>query len=124
MTIVEDEGKETRETVALSDLIYTSGSKVAPKVKVTLVCKGKKIVKESTGDGPVNACYKAIASAVKVKAKLLDYSIQSVTEGDDALGEVRVKISANGDNFMGRGASTDIIEASAKAYINAINKAI
>ena len=125
MTIVEDEGgRVVRESLALTDLVYTSGSKVKPKVKITLTYKGKAIVKESTGDGPVDACYKAIADAVKVKAKLLEYTIQSVTQGDDALGEVRVKVCVDGENVMGRGASTDIIEASAKAYINAINKVI
>lgn len=124
MTIVEDEGKTAREVLALVDLVYTSGSKIQPKVKVTLNHKGKKIVQESTGDGPVDACYKAIATASKVKVQLLDYQIKSVTQGNDALGEVGVKIEVNGETVLGRGNSTDIIEASAKAYINAINKAL
>jgi len=124
MAIVEDEEKPAKATLILTDLVYTSGSKVKPQVKVTLTYKGKKIVKESTGDGPVDACYKAIASVAKVKAKLLDYNIRSVTQGDDAQGEVSVKVSVAGKNVLGRAASTDIIEASAKAYINAINKVI
>lgn len=95
-----------------------------PSVTVTLDIKGKTVVKESTGDGPVDACYKAIATATKIKASLLDYSIQSVSQGDDAQGEVRVKISVDEKTVLGRGASTDIIEASAKAYIYAINKAL
>ena len=65
---------------------------------------------------------RAIAAAAKTKVKLLDYNIQSVTQGNDALGEVSVKIEANGQTVLGRGSSTDIIEASARAYINAINK--
>ena len=72
----------------------------------------------------MDACYKAVASVAKVKAKLLDYSIRSITQGDDAQGEVSVKVFVAGKNVLGRAASTDIIEASAKAYINAINKAI
>ena len=124
MAIVEDEGQVSKEMVRLVDLVYTSGTKVQPKVNITLECKGKKVAKESTGDGPIDACYKAIAAAAGVKAKLLDYAIQSVTQGNDALGEVSVKIEVDGETVLGRGASTDIIEASAKAYINAINKAL
>lgn len=122
IAIIEDNVTKTKETIRLTDLNYTSGSCVPPSVTVTLDVKGKKIVKESSGDGPVDACYKAIAKATKIKALLLDYSIQSVTKGDDAQGEVRVKISIDGQTVLGRGASTDIIEASAKAYIYAINK--
>ncbi len=58
----------------------------------------------------------------KLKADLLDYSIKAVTQGKDALGDVTVKVAIEGETVIGRGASTDIIEASAKAYINAINK--
>ncbi|HLD88178.1 MAG TPA: alpha-isopropylmalate synthase regulatory domain-containing protein, partial [Candidatus Omnitrophota bacterium] len=102
----------------------TSGTDIAPKATVKLRAKGKTEEKTSSGDGPVDACYKAIASVTKVKPKLLDYSIRSITQGDDAQGEVSVKVSVAGKNVLGRAASTDIIEASAKAYINAINKAI
>ncbi len=122
LAIVEDEETLAKETIRLLDLVYTSGSKIAPKVTVVLDIQGKKVTKQSSGDGPVDACYKAIAAAAKIKAKLLDYTIQSVTQGDDALGEVSIKVSVGGKNVLGRGASTDIIEASAKAYIHAINK--
>ena len=70
----------------------------------------------------MDACYKAIESVTKLKADLLDYSIKAVTGGKDALGEVTIKVAIEGETVIGRGASTDIIEASAKAYINAINK--
>ena len=80
--------------------------------------------KESSGDGPVDACYKAIEAITKMKGNLLDYGIKSVTQGKDALGEVTVKASFDGEVVIGRAASTDIIEASAKAYINAINKIV
>ena len=76
----------------------------------------------STGDGPVDACYKAIDKMTGSVGKLLDYQIRSVTGGKDALGEVSVKISFKGRIVSGRGASTDIIEASIKAYVNAVNK--
>ncbi|MDE2027277.1 MAG: 2-isopropylmalate synthase [Candidatus Omnitrophica bacterium] len=120
--IVEDEGHQTSVAYTLVDLISTSGTNISPEVVVTVLYKGKKYAQKSTGDGPVDACYKAIESLTKLKANLLDYGIKSVTQGKDALGEVTVKVAFEGETVIGRAASTDIIEASAKAYINAINK--
>ena len=74
------------------------------------------------GDGPVDAAYKAIDKIIGVKVELADYSIRAATKGRDAMGEVLVRIRDNGHTIIGSGASTDVIEASAKAYINAINK--
>jgi len=122
LAIVDDKGHLMQAAYTLVDLISTSGTNVAPQVVVTLQHKAKKQSKESTGDGPVDACYKAIESITQLKVNLLDYSIKSVTQGKDALGEVTVKTSIEGVTVIGRAASTDIIEASAKAYINAINK--
>ena len=122
MAIVEDQGHLAHVAFSLVDLISTSGTNIAPQVVVTVEHKGKKQTKESTGDGPVDACYKAIESVTKLKANLLDYGIKAVTQGKDALGEVTIKVAIEGETVIGRGASTDIIEASAKAYINAINK--
>ncbi len=76
------------------------------------------------GDGPVDACYKSIDAITGLKFKLLDYSLKSITGGKDALGEVTVRIKSNKDEVSGRGTSTDIIEASAKAYVNAVNKLV
>ena len=121
VAIAEDEGHLVAETYSLVDLSAQSGTKISPQVNITLKYKGKNIVQRSTGDGPVDACYKAIEAATKLKTKLLDYGIQSVSQGKDALGEVKVKAVIEGKTVTGRGASTDIIEASAKAYINAIN---
>jgi len=80
--------------------------------------------KSSFGDGPVDACYKAIDAITGLKCRLLDYSLKSITGGKDALGEVTVRIKSNKDEVSGRGTSTDIIEASAKAYVNAVNRLI
>ncbi|MDE1920374.1 MAG: 2-isopropylmalate synthase [Candidatus Omnitrophica bacterium] len=120
--IVEDQGHMAHVAYSLADLISTSGTNIAPEVTVTVLYKGKKRSQRSTGDGPVDACYKAIEALTKLKIKLLDYGIKSVTQGKDALGEVTVKVAVEGETVIGRAASTDIIEASAKAYINAINK--
>ena len=83
------------------------------------------------GDGPVDAAFKAIDRITRIRCKLVDYSLRAVSVGKDALGEVTVKIiPVKGQRrgktlsrpITGRGTSTDIIEASAKAYINAVNK--
>ena len=124
VAIVDDEAKAIHKTWELVSLLVTSGTKIAPQVEITLESKGKVYSKKSSGDGPVDACYKAIEAVAKRKAKLLEYGIQSVTQGKDAVGEVTVKVSVDGKSVIGHGASTDIIEASAKAYINAINKVI
>ena len=85
---------------------------------------GKFVESISGGDGPVDACYKAVDKVTSVKGKLIDYQIRSVTSGKDALGEVSVKISSGSRIVSGRGSSTDIIEASIKAYVNAVNKLV
>ncbi len=124
VSIAEDETKFLPNTWQLVSLAVTSGTKIAPKATVAIKSKGKALEKTSSGDGPVDACYKAIDQMVKVKGELLDYSIQSVTHGKDALGEVTVKVRIQGKKYIGHGSSTDILEASAKAYLNAINKMI
>ena len=124
VSIAEDETKFLPNTWQLVSLAVTSGTKIAPKATVAIKSKGKVFEKSSSGDGPVDACYKAIEQSAKVKGELLDYSIQSVTHGKDALGEVTVKVRIKGKNYIGHGSSTDILEASARAYLNAINKMI
>jgi len=124
IAIVEDELKVFQKIWSLVSLMSTSGTNTQPEVNVVLKSKGKTYKKVSSGDGPVDACYKAIDSLTKIKGKLLDYSIQSVTQGKDALGEVTVKVKMKGKNVIAHGTSTDILEASAKAYINAVNKVL
>ena len=124
IAIVEDERKCIKNTWTLVNLVTTSGMNMTPQVEVTLESKGKQYVKNSSGDGPVDACYKAIDLITKMKGELLDYSIQSVTQGKDALGEVTIRAKIKGKKVLAHGTSTDIIIASAKAYINALNKAL
>ena len=78
----------------------------------------------ATGNGPVDAVCKAIQRATGVHATLVDFNVRSVTEGLDSLGEVAVRVEQDGKVFMGRAASTDIIVASAKAYLSAVNRMI
>jgi 2-isopropylmalate synthase len=121
-TIVEEEISKIPEKFQLVDFYITSGNLVKPTASVRLKFGGKADYANSTGDGPVDACYKAIDKITGEKGKLLDYQIRSVTSGKDALGEVSVKVESKGKVISGRGASTDIIEASIKAYLSAVNK--
>lgn len=120
--IIEDEIRIVPQIWQLHYLQVSSATDSSPSANVRLKSKGKILQATSSGDGPVDACYKAIDKLTKIKGALLDYSLRAVTSGKDALGEVSVKIKAKGREVVGRGASTDIIEASAKAYVNAINK--
>ncbi|MCA9400917.1 MAG: 2-isopropylmalate synthase [Candidatus Omnitrophica bacterium] len=122
LAIVDDEVKGVKPVWQLEDLQAYSGMKKQPEVEIVLSSGGKQYTKKASGDGPVNACYKAIDAITKIKGELLDYSIQSVTHGQDALGEVSAKVKIKDKSIIAQGASTDIVVASAKAYINAINK--
>lgn len=124
LSIVEDGIVSIPETFRFEDLTIVSGNKITPEATIGLAKGGKVLKKSSSGDGPVDACYKAIDAITGLKCRLLDYSLKSITGGKDALGEVTVRIVSNKDEVSGRGTSTDIIEASAKAYVNAVNKLI
>jgi 2-isopropylmalate synthase len=93
-----------------------------PHAMVTLVDGGTEHRTEADGSGPVDAAFKAIESVVHSGSDLLLYSVNSITTGTDAQGEVTVRLSREGRIVNGQGADTDIIVASAKAYINALNK--
>ncbi|NLY10850.1 MAG: 2-isopropylmalate synthase [Firmicutes bacterium] len=112
------------EAYQLSRLVINSGNTITSTatVKLTKSDQQKEIEEVSTGDGPVDAAFKAIDRIVDLEFELVDYSLRSVTEGKDAQGEVLVKIRKADQHFTGRGLSTDIVEASVKAYLNAKNK--
>ncbi len=123
-TIVDEEISKIPEKFHLLHFYIASGDQVKPTASIKLKYDNKVLEASSSGDGPVDACYKAIDKITKLSGKLLDYQIRSVTSGKDALGEVSVKIGSKGRVVSGRGASTDIIEASIKAYVNAVNKLV
>ena len=89
---------------------------------VTIEDQGRQVTDAATGNGPVDAAYKAIRRIVGIEPVLESYSIQAVTEATDAIGEARVTLLMDDMKVMGRGASTDVIEASMKAYIDGINR--
>jgi 2-isopropylmalate synthase len=93
-----------------------------PKAEVTVALDGKTEVKEALGDGPVDAAYNAINLAVNDTFVLEEYKLESITGDTDAQAQVVVIIEKNGNRFIGRGQSTDVVEASIEAYINGINR--
>lgn len=122
MAIAQDEVHEMQDKWSLEGLKVVSGMNIAPEVTVTLSSKEGIVQKTRSGDGPVDACYLAIDEITGMKGELSQYSIQSVTQGKDAQGEVRVFVQFGDQKVMGAGTSTDVIEASVRAYLNAINK--
>lgn len=125
LAIIDDEFEASTEPVwVLDDLVTRSGAKIEPEVSIVLKSHGKIFEFKSSGDGPVDSCYKAIDAITNVPGTLLDYSIQSVTKGKDAMGEVTIRVTFQDKTVIGHGTSTDIIVASAKAYINALNKVV
>ncbi len=122
--IVQDEvlRVDVPEKYKLISLFAKGGTDDKPCAKITLEIDGKSVTKEGTGDGPVDAAYKTIASITGTKSKLLKYLVSAITKGTDAQGEVSVKLTEDDHTVTGQGAHTDIIIASAKAYIHALNK--
>lgn len=122
VAIVEDSVRTVTERYHLEYLQVSSGTNIVPSATIKLKYNKKTIEAASTGDGPVDACYKAIDKATGIKGRLLNYSLRAITGGKDAVGDVTVRVRAKGEAITGRGSSTDIIEASAKAYLNVINR--
>ncbi len=120
--IVEDQVGQVPQRWQLEYLHVTSGTQTVPTATVRLRIEDRVLQDAASGDGPVDACYRTIDRITGVQGVLLDYALRSVTGGKDAQGEVTVKIRAAGRVVGGRGTSTDVIEASAKAYLSAINK--
>lgn len=122
LSLVEESTGAPREIYVLDHVQATSGSNMVPTAAVRLTRDGQACHGSSTGDGPVDAVYKTIDHLVDRHPKLVHYAIQAITGGTDAQGEVKVQLAAHGQTVTGRGAHTDIIVASAKAYINALNR--
>lgn len=99
---------------------YSSSSNAT----ITLESDGTRITERMTGDGPVDAAFKAILSIIGEDFKLVDYNVNSITEGKDALGEAIVRLKFNDRTLSGKGVSTDVLEASILAYLDAANKLI
>lgn len=120
--LIFDELFKSYEEIKLKQFQIVSGDKAIPTATVKLNIEGEEVISTSCGDGPVDSALKALEKALGVKSRLKDYSIRSLSQGKDAMGEVRVVIDFDGEEVSGKGTSTDIIEASVKAYLDAYNR--
>ena len=120
--IAQDEKRVSqKETFSLEFIETASGTGKVPQASVKLKKDDKIIETKAEGDGQVDAVCNAINHATQIKTKLLVYNVSSITSGLDSQGEVTIHLEIEGRRIIGRGVNTDIIEASAKAYLNAIN---
>jgi 2-isopropylmalate synthase len=120
--IISEEVYRIPETYHLIELDVRSGTNQKPTATLKLKSGEEIIEKTGYGDGPVDATYKTIAEITGTKSKLLSYNVKGITGGTEAMGEVTVSLEEDGKTVRGYGADTDIIIASAKAYINGLNK--
>ncbi|MBI1884689.1 MAG: 2-isopropylmalate synthase [Chlamydiae bacterium] len=124
VALAEDELAQVPEIFQLEYLHISSGNTTVPTATVRLK-KEKDILEDAAcGDGPVDAAYNTIDRITGMKGKLMDYSLRAITSGKDAQGEVVVKVQIDSRVVTGKGTSTDVIEASARAYLNAINRVL
>jgi len=122
--LITEENLEQDENEYFNLVSLTAHSETgeAPYAKIVLAEGGAEKPAQAKGSGPVDASFKAIESIVRSGAELLLYSVNNITSGTDAQGEVTVRLAKSGRIVNGQGADTDIVVASAKAYINALNK--
>jgi len=124
IALVEEETRKKKKALEMVSVKVLTGTEITPNATVKVQYKGKIYEVSSTGDGPVDACYKAIDKIIGRRTKLLTYKLDAITRGKDAQGLVNVEIKAGGKTASGKGASTDILEASTKAYLDALNRII
>ena len=119
--LMKEERANVPEIFKLEHIHVSCGTNEIPTATVSVIGPNGTVTDASIGTGPVDAAYKAINKIVNVPASLQEYTVQSVTAGIDAVGDVTVRVEKNGMIYLGKGIDTDIIVASAKAYLNALN---
>ncbi|HSO94715.1 MAG TPA: 2-isopropylmalate synthase [Acidimicrobiia bacterium] len=122
--VAEELGTGAVHRYAIASLDVHGGTQATPVAKVVLTDGDGKVDAEAEGNGMVDAVIAAIAKATGVTGTVLDFKVSSVTGGGDALGDVVIQLEADGHTASGRGLATDIVEASARAYLNAVNKLV
>lgn len=120
--LAEAEATRVPETYHLDAVQFQSGTQLTPVATVRLATDTGIYEEAATGDGPVDAAYRAIERIAQVPLRLESYEIRSVGSGKDALGEVSIRVTSDGQTAHGRGLSTDVVEASAQAYVDALNR--
>ncbi len=122
--VAEELGTSVAPAFTLEALEVAGGTVGVPTARVVLVRGGEKVEAAAEGDGMIDAACQAIRAATGVDSKLTDFNVNAVTGGVDALGDVIIQVVADGIRVSGRGVSTDVVEAAARAYLNAVNKVI
>jgi 2-isopropylmalate synthase len=120
--VAEEMGERLEDTFSLESLEVSGGTVGVPRATVVVLRAGEKIEATDEGDGMIDAACKAIKAATGVDGTLTGFNVSAVTGGVDALGDVIVQLEAGGIRVSGRGVSTDVVEASARAYLSAVNK--
>jgi 2-isopropylmalate synthase len=120
--LVDQEIASAHDRIKVVALTVIAGTGGPQKATITLEIDGKQHTHESTGDGPVDATFRAIKAIVPHEARLPLYQVSAVTEGTDAQAEVSVRLEADGKTVTGRGSDTDTLVASARAYVSALSK--
>jgi len=122
--IVAASALQVPPTYRLVSYVVNSGNIISPTANIVVEKQGKNYTGLSTGDGPIDAALLALEQIIGCHYELDDFQIQSVTEGREAMGEALIKLRADGTLYSGRGISTDIIGATIRAYLNALNKIV
>ncbi len=122
--LIADSAMQAPATYHLESYTTNSSNLSSSMSQVTLKCDGEIICGVSTGDGPIDSAFRAIEQCIGYHYELDDFQVQAVTEGKEALGSALVKLRNNGKLYSGNGISTDIIAASIRAYINALNRIV
>jgi 2-isopropylmalate synthase len=120
--LVDRETARVPQTYVLESVQFQSGTRMTPVATVRMVTDAGVMEEAATGDGPVDAVYHALERIAQVPLQLETYEIRSVGHGKDALGEVTVRMRSEGRTVHGRGLSTDVVEASALAYVDVLNR--
>lgn len=124
VALIESRMDEAADRWKMISFHTSAGTSTIPTATLELQCENQPIVCDAaTGDGPIDAVFKAMERVIELSARLEEFDVRSVSEGKDAQGEVRVTINVNGRHYQGKAVSTDIIDAAAHAYLKALNKA-
>ncbi len=119
--LVGEELREREDVYSLDHVYVSAGTDIISSSQVGVRKLGEKKAGKAFSGGSVESIFKAIDDAVGVKSKLMDYQVRSITSGKDSLGEVRVVVEVDGRRYAGQAVSIDVLEASAKAYVRALN---
>jgi 2-isopropylmalate synthase len=122
--VAEEVGTGLVHRFAIHELELHGGTATKPAARVVLTHPEGKVEATGTGDGMIDAAIAAISEASGVRGTLGNFQVSSVTGGSDALGAVTVSVESDGRKVTGRGVATDVVEASARAYLNAVNKLV